>query len=114
MSAAPKRRLSNAPDERGDAGSNRLTILSGTQEMMFEDTTPEALAKQFDILRRMGPAGRAAMTFELSDNLRSLVEAGVRHRHPQWDDQMVEREVVRLMIGDDLFQRAYGKGRVQP
>ena len=81
---------------------------------MFEDTTPEALAKQFEVLRRISPADKAAMTFELSDNVRCFVEAGVRHRHPQWDDRMVEREVVRLMIGDDLFQRAYGKGRIQP
>lgn len=64
---------------------------------------------QFEVLRRIGPMGRAAMTFELSDNLRSLVEAGVRDRHPHWDDRTVEREVVRLMIGDDLFRRAYGE-----
>jgi hypothetical protein len=54
------------------------------------------------------------MMFELSDNLRSLVEAGVRHRHPRWDDRAVEREVTRLMIGDDLFRQACQKGRTEP
>ena len=44
------------------------------------------------------------------DNLRELVAAGVRHRHPLWDERAVEREVIRLMIGDELFRRAYGKG----
>jgi hypothetical protein len=78
------------------------------------DTTPEAMAKEFEILRRIGPAGRLSMAFELSDNLRSLVEAGVRYRHPQWDDRTVEREVMRLMIGDDLFRKAYGEGQVMP
>lgn len=78
------------------------------RDRMLDDTTPEALAVQFRILRRMGPAGRAAMMFDLCDNLRTLVEAGVRYRHPQWDDRAVEREVIRLMIGDDLFRRAYG------
>ena len=79
------------------------------RDRMLDDTTPEALAVQFRILRRMGAAGRAAMTFELSNTLRSLVEAGVRHRPPHWDDGTVEREVIRLMIGDELFRKAYGK-----
>jgi len=78
------------------------------------DTTPDATARQFEILRRIGPTGRAAMTFELGDNLRSLVRAGVRHRHPDWDDRTVEREVIRLMIGDALFRQAYGKGPAAP
>lgn len=78
------------------------------------DTTPEATAKQFEVLRRIGPAGRAAMTFELGDNLRALVRAGVRHRHPQWDDRAIEREVIRLTIGDTLFLQAYGKGPGSP
>lgn len=80
---------------------------------MRDDTTTEALAVQFRILRRMGPAGRAAMTFELSNNLRRLVEAGVRHRNPLWDERAVEREVIRLMIGDELFRQAYGNNRVK-
>lgn len=78
------------------------------------DTTVEAMAKEFEVLRRISPAGRLAMAFELSDNLRSLVEAGVRYRHPRWDDGAVEREVMRLMIGDDLFRKAYGEDQVKP
>lgn len=70
------------------------------------------MAKQVEVLRRMGLAGRAAMTFELSDNLRSIVEAGVRLRHADWDSGSVGREVLRLMIGEDLFRRAFGKERV--
>jgi len=84
------------------------------RDRMRDDTTAEALAVQFQVLRRMGPAGRAAMTFELCDSLRSLVAAGVRHRHPQWDDQAVEQEVIRLTIGDQLFRQAYGKGSAAP
>ncbi|HON91313.1 MAG TPA: hypothetical protein PK373_05605 [Sedimentisphaerales bacterium] len=74
---------------------------------MLDDTSPEALAVQFRILRKLGPAGRAAMMFDLCDNLRLLVAAGVRHHNPQWDDRTVEREVTHLMIGDDLFRKAY-------
>ncbi len=84
------------------------------RDRIRDDTTAEALAVQYQILRRMGPAGRLAMTFDLCDNLRSLVESGVRHRHPQWGTQAVEREVIRLMIGDELFRQAYGKGPAAP
>jgi hypothetical protein len=84
------------------------------RDRMLDDTTAEAMAAQLQVLRRIGPAGRLAMAFELSDNLRSLVAAGVRHRHPQWDDQTVERETIRLMIGDTLFRRAYGNGLTAP
>lgn len=84
------------------------------RDRMLDDTTAEALAVQFQVLRRLGPSGRLAMTFELCDNLRSLVAAGVRHRHPDWDGRAVEREVIRLMIGDDLFRQAYGKESAAP
>jgi len=81
---------------------------------MLDDTTAEAMAVQLQVLRRMGPAGRLAMTFELSDNLRSLVAAGIRYRHPQWDAQAVEQETIRVMIGDPLFRRACGNGLTAP
>jgi len=71
------------------------------------DTTIEAARKQFEILRRLGPEVRAKMAFELSDNLRSLVEAGVRLRHPDFDEQRVQQEVLRLMVGETLFRQIY-------
>lgn len=73
------------------------------------DTTFEAACRQNEVLRRIGIAGRAAMTFELSDNLRRIVADGVRDRHPDWDDEAVRLEGIRLMLGDELFQKAYGK-----
>jgi len=70
-----------------------------------EDTTVEAAAKQFEILRRLGIEARAEMTFQLSDNLRQTVEAGVKYRHPDYDKKKVRLEVLRLMIGDKLYQQ---------
>ena len=78
---------------------------------MFDDTTREARAVHCRALRSLGMAGRIAMTFELSDNMRATVADGVHYRHPDWDEQAVEREVLRLMIGDDLFREAFGKDR---
>ena len=71
------------------------------------DTTVDAARKQFEILRRLGPEVRVKMAFELSDNLRSLVEAGVRQRHSDFDEQRVQQEVLRLMVGETLFRQIY-------
>lgn len=71
------------------------------------DTTIEALRKQFEILRRLGPQARLKIAFELSDNIRSIVEAGVRGRNPSYNEQQIKQEVLRLMIGDALFKQIY-------
>ena len=77
-------------------------------DVIPSDTTIEAARKEFEILRRLGPEGRARMTFELSNNLRQTVESGVRQRHPDYDEQEIGREVLRLMIGDQLFHKVFG------
>jgi hypothetical protein len=73
------------------------------------DTTIEAARKQFEILRRLDAETRLKMAFELSDNLRSIVEAGVRLRHPRYDEQQINRQVIRLMIGEVLFKQIYSE-----
>jgi hypothetical protein len=75
------------------------------------DTTKDASARQLQILRDLGISGRAAMTFELSDNLRQIVKDGVRHRHPDWDETRVKQEVFRIVLGDRLFNEAFGESR---
>jgi hypothetical protein len=77
--------------------------------MIPADTTIEAVRKQVEILRRMGPQARFQMALELSDNLRRIVEAGVRERHPGYDNNKVKQEVLRLMIGDALYLEAFGE-----
>ena len=71
------------------------------------DTTIEAARKQFEILRKLGPEVRLKMAFELSNNLRSIVEAGVKLRHPDYEEQEIQHEVLRLMIGDTLFKQMH-------
>jgi len=73
------------------------------------DTTVDALRKQFEILERIGIEGRAEMTFQLSDNLRQIIEEGVRLRHPEYNNRQVRREVLRITLGDELYRKAYEK-----
>ena len=68
----------------------------------------------FEVLRRLGIGRRASMTFELSDLLRRVTEAGVRHRHPEYPDEMVRLAIVRLWLGPDLFRRVHPAVEIEP
>lgn len=72
------------------------------------DTSKQAFDKQIAILQRMDIAERAEMTFKLCDNLRAIVESGVRHRHPNYHDHQVKQAVMRLTLGDQLYQQTFG------
>jgi len=72
------------------------------------DTTVEAARKQLEILRSLDMSARANITFQLSNNLRQTVEAGVRHRHPDYNEQQIKSEVLRLMVGERLFREVFG------
>lgn len=76
-------------------------------EIVPKDTTIEAARIQFSIFRKMGMEGRARMALELSDELRSITESGVRQRHPDYDENMVRLAAIRIAIGEELFHQAY-------
>jgi len=76
---------------------------------MLNDTTAEALREQIQVLRRLDMSARAAMTFELSDNLRQITADGVRHGHPDWNETQVKAAVLRRVLGDGLFDEALGE-----
>ena len=78
------------------------------------DTAPEARAVQLQTLRRMGIAGRAAMTFELSRALRQTVRAGIRQRHPDYTAEEVHRALLRLTLGEALFREVFPGSDVRP
>jgi len=71
------------------------------------DTSPEAARIERLALERLGPQGRAKLTFELIEQLRMIVEAGVRARHPEYSPQQVRLARNRLWWGDDLFRQVY-------
>ena len=78
-----------------------INLLSG-------DTQKEALRRQFDVLRNMGINGRAEMTFELSDNLRSIVEAGIRQRHPDYTQDEIKQAALSLVMDRNIVRQAFG------
>jgi len=76
-------------------------------EIIPADTTPEAWRVQLEIYRRMPPSKRLELALRMSDSMRELVASGVRARHPEYDEQQVKFAVNRLLLGDELFRKAF-------
>lgn len=72
-----------------------------------EDTHPEASSRQVQIFREMTPEERLRITFQLCEQHRSLIQAGIRHRHPDYNDEKTHLAFLRLIWGDDLFRKVY-------
>lgn len=64
------------------------------------DTTPEAWAAQIALLSGMSGARRSALAFRLTRLARDASRAGIRARHPEYDEDAVRRAFFRLLHGD--------------
>jgi hypothetical protein len=71
------------------------------------DTSPDADAVQVEAYRRMGGTGRVQVMFRLCEMARQAAEAGIRRRHPEYDDAHVRLALARLLYGDDLVRHAW-------
>jgi hypothetical protein len=71
------------------------------------DTSVDAYEVQIEIYRAMGGPGRLAAMFRLNDLARNMALAGIRSRHPEYDDERLRLAYARLVLGDDLVRRAW-------
>ena len=79
------------------------------------DTSPDADAVQVEAYRRMGGTRRLQVMFHLNEMARRTAEAGIRHRHPDYDEGRVTLALARLLHGDELVRRAWpGRELVEP
>ena len=72
------------------------------------DTSPDAQRMQFELLRRLSPAQKLALAFELTDALRNLILADLHHRFPQADDVEIKRRFIARVLPRADVIRAYG------
>jgi hypothetical protein len=79
--------------------------------MRLLDTTPDAEKVQTEIFRRMEPEKRLQSAALLSGTCRNLLAKGVRKRHPNYDEEQVKLAVIRCILPEDLFLRAYPGAR---
>ena len=67
--------------------------------MPGHDTSTSALERQRDAFRRMTPEQRVALAVEMSDEIRAVTEAGIRHRHPALTDDEVRSALAEIVLG---------------
>src|SRR4051812_25419621 len=78
------------------------------------DTSLEALRVQHAIFRRLSPEQRLRQAFQMTQFARELSATGVRHRHPEYSPREVQLNVIRLVLGNELFRRAGPRGGEPP
>jgi hypothetical protein len=66
---------------------------------MAFDTSLAMAEAQMQLYRELGPEGRGRIAAEMSDMLRELAIAGVRLRHPEFDEEQVLAAVLDVFYG---------------
>ncbi|OQA02440.1 MAG: hypothetical protein BWY69_01117 [Planctomycetes bacterium ADurb.Bin401] len=61
-------------------------MVKNIKNLFPADTTPEALAVEYNVLSCQSIQDKAKMTFELSDNIRDITIAGIRASHPLYNE----------------------------
>ena len=81
-------------------------------EKHFTDTTADAERAQIEALRNMTTAERAEMTFKLCDNHREILIAGIKHRHPDYNQEQIVRALLSLTLDKQTLIEIYGSDEV--
>jgi len=62
----------------------------------LSDTTPAAQAVQLEMHRAMSGEQKIILAFEMCEFARELNRARLRQEHPEWCEQQIARELLRL------------------
>lgn len=77
------------------------------------DTDKESDTKQLNTLKKMGISARAEITFQLSYNVKTIVNAGIRQRHPDYSPDEITQAALSLIIDKNTLRQAFN-GREVP
>jgi hypothetical protein len=67
--------------------------------MIARDTSARVAALQSEFHRRLNPGERLLMAMEMSEFARSLTRAGLRDRHPEYDEAQLDAEMLKVLYG---------------
>jgi hypothetical protein len=80
---------------------------------LARDTSAAARRVQVEALRRLDGSTRLEMALRMSDDSRAVTLAGIHHRHPDWTDDQVHRELLRLLLGRSMATAVLERPRTQ-
>lgn len=72
------------------------------------DTTPHIQHKHFELMRKLSPEQRLSMAFALTDAIRQMVLADLKHRFPQASEVEIKRRFIARVLPREDVIRAYG------
>lgn len=75
---------------------------------MAKDMTPDAMAVQRSVFAAMTGADRVAAAMEMSESARQISLAGIRSRHPDFDESQVKRAWFTKLHGEALTETILG------
>lgn len=75
--------------------------------MAMSDTSAATDRLRAAVFRQMTPAQKAALVEEMSEDARELARCGIRQRHPGYSPADVEHALHRLLVGDELADKAW-------
>lgn len=75
----------------------------------LNDTSPEAAAILFDLLRQAPAWRKFKMVGDLNAAVRLFALEGIRDRHPEATEQEVKRHLADLLLGEVLAAKVYGE-----
>ena len=55
----------------------------------------------------MTSAQRVGLAIQMSEEAREITATGIRARHPEYAEHQVWLALVRLVLGDELFKKAF-------
>jgi hypothetical protein len=76
---------------------------------MERDTAPEVTRRYHARIGALGGARRLEIAAQLTQGVRTLAEAGVRHRHPGASEEEVRCRLAALLYGRDVARRLFGR-----
>ena len=62
---------------------------------------------QAAIYRRMPPGRTAELAARMSIEMRRMALDAIRGRHPEYSSEEARLALFRMLVGDDLFRRAW-------